>query len=171
LPTRRPGALGSGLRGSGRLERGLFSFSIPGVISLLVWGLLACGPGPPREEPLYVLAAEALGSQAYRDRQKVVNPRLVSLDNPRLPHRVLDAFRNRGYEIMETVEEDSTRATYYLSTPTLVAGDTFQIRVHVSLGGRMGSMERGDTWWLVTGICGEGCGIVEVTPVDNRSWP
>lgn len=141
-----------------------------GVLLTLAWISATCGPEPPPEEAFYLAASESLGAQAHGGRPKTLNPRLVSLDNPRLPERVLAKFRSLGYEIMETAEEDPAGATYYLSTITRLAGDTVRIRVHISMGGRYGSMDRGDSWWEVIGVCREGCEVVGVTPVDNRSW-
>ena len=142
---------------------------LSGLLALAMLG--GCeGPASPYED-LYLLAAEALGPEAHGDRQRVVSPVLVALDNPRLPHGVLRDFRNRGYEIFGgSGEEDPEKATYYLTIPAPLPNDRYRLRVHVSLGGRMGSMDRGDTWWIVTGSCAPECRVLEVRPAENRSW-
>lgn len=147
---------------SGRLRLFLL-FLIP-----TLWG---CGSPPSPEEPLFLMAAEALGPEAHKERLKVVNPILVALDNPRLPERVLEDFREQGYEVFGgSGEEDPEKATYYFTVPRPLGNDEYQLRIHVSMGSRFGARERGDTWWLVTGSCKDRCRIVEVQAVGNRSW-
>ena len=85
--------------------------------------------------------------------------------------KVLSAFREAGLEIMGgTGEEDATKATLYFSPPRLSEEGRYEIRIHVSLGARFGSMDRGDTWWRVIGECDERCRVLETIQTDNVPW-
>lgn len=145
--------------------KGLLSLGLTALV------LVSCAEPPSPGEPLYLLAAEALGPEAHQGRQKVINPIRISLDNPRFPDRILEEFVDHGYEMLgPDGEEDPEKATYYFTVIRPLENDRYQLRVHVSMGSRFGSMDRGDTWWIVTGSCTEVCRVLEVEPADNRGW-
>lgn len=140
--------------------------------AVLLWStaLLGC-EGDGRTEELYLLAAEALPAEAHGDRGKVVNPRLLERENPRLSEGALDRLRDAGFEILGgDGSEDPRKATYYFTHPDTLEGKGYRIYLYVSLGARVGTMGRGDTWWRVDLECREDCRVVEVAPTGGRGW-
>jgi len=134
--------------------------------------LLAALPGCERDgraEELYLLAAEALPAEAHGDRGKAVNPRLLEPENPRLSAGALGRLRDAGFEVLGgDGSEDPRKATYYFTHPDTLEGKGYRIHLYVSLGARVGTMRRGDTWWRVDLECLEDCRVVEVAPTGGR---
>lgn len=146
-------------------------FRFAGVPLLLLFLGVGCGDGGGEADDLFLLAAEALSPEAYAGRPRVVNPFLISQGNPPMTKKVLSAFREAGLEIIGgTGEEDPTKATLYFSSPRLSEEGRYEIQVHVSLGARFGSRNRGDTWWRVVGECKEGCRVLEAIQTDSKPW-
>jgi hypothetical protein len=145
-----------------------------GVGLRILLGLLVALPGCERDEradEIYLMAADALPAEAHRDRARVVNPRLLEPDNPRMGDGVLDRLRAAGYEILGAGGlEDPDKATHYFTQPDTLEGNQYRIHVYVSLGARVGTMQRGDTWWRVDLECLEACRVVEVAPTGGRGW-
>jgi hypothetical protein len=145
-----------------------------GVRALAFLGLLVALPGCDRDqkaEEIFLLAADALPVEAHQERARVVNPRLLEQNNPRMGEGVLVRLRDAGYEVLGTGGlEDPEKATYYFTDPDTLEGNRYRIYLYVSLGARVGTMQRGDTWWRVDLECPEACRVVGVAPTGGRGW-
>jgi hypothetical protein len=137
-----------------------------GVSQLFFTG---CAPGDPTDE-FFALAANSLGPVAHQGRAMVVNPLLLTSENPRMSEAALQSLRDQGYEVMGPDGiEDPERATLYFTPPRAIEDGRFTLNVYVSLGARPGRMRRGDTWWRVVVGCEEACSVAEIAPTAPPS--
>jgi len=139
-------------------------------MALLLLSLSACG-GQNEGDGLYLLAATALGPEAHHDRPKVVNPRLLAPDNPRMPAGAVYILQEGGFELMgDDGLEDPEKATFYFRPLERLEGNLYQVEIYVSLGARFGTMDRGDTWWRTEIRCDGACRVEAVTPISPPGW-
>lgn len=133
----------------------LFLFFLPGC------------QGGKETDGLFLLAAEALGPEAHKNREMVVNPRLLGQENPRIPDRALLLLQEAGFGLTGADgQEDPEKATLYFTPPEALEEGRYQLRVFVSMGARFGTMHRGDTWWRVLVECRERCEVLEITSIS-----
>jgi hypothetical protein len=141
------------------------------VAGLAVFSLVGCGEAPKESDGLFLLAADAVDPEVYDGRQRVVNPFLIAEGNPPIPSRVLESLQEAGFEVMAgSSQEDPAKATFYFSAPAPLPEGGYEIRLHISLGERLGTMHRKATWWRVFGMCADSCEVTEIYETDNSSW-